>query len=324
MALEQKNYDPAIMAGASHNINIDLGDLLDANENEILEFDAVASAITYVRVANAATGGNPVLSAQGEVDTGLEFHSADDEEMLVLEATAAAVNHLQVKSTATGNPVIFSQEGEVDVGMEFHSKDAEEMLKLEATAAATTFVSIKSQSTGKNPEISSEGEADQGITFMNDQAEEILILNSAATSVNEITITSAAAASEPSIAGTGTDTDIHIDMTPKGTGNVRATLGDFETPTEAITADSATLKVYGSSTLDSTSNKVDSTLPSGTFIGQIKTIVMTNSSNASDVSITNHETSDPEVALFDAVDETGVFMWSGTEWITIFATCTFV
>jgi len=94
--------------------------------------------------------------------------------------------------------------------------------------------------------------------------------------------------------------------------------------TETITADGQTLSSYGSSVLDSTSNKVDSTLGSGTYIGQIKTIVMTNASNSSTVSITNHQSSDPEVATFNATDETGVFLWSGTEWVTIFATCTFV
>lgn len=93
---------------------------------------------------------------------------------------------------------------------------------------------------------------------------------------------------------------------------------------ETITDDGATLKSYGASRLDSTSNKVDSTLGSGIHVGDIKTIVMIEASNSSTVSITNHQTSDPEVATFNAVDETGVFMWTGTEWITIFATCTFV
>ena len=200
----------------------------------------------------------------------------------------------------------------------------EEMLILDAVATGVGYIQIQNSASGSAPIISSEGQADTGIIFENDQSEEILILASAATSVNEITITSAAAGAEPSIAGTGSDTDIHIDMTPKGTGNVRATLGAFEEPVQTLTADSSTVNVYGATELDSTSNKVDCTLGSGTFVGQIKTIVMTNSSNASDVSITNHETSDPEIALFDAVDECGVFLWSGTEWVTIFATCTFV
>jgi len=93
---------------------------------------------------------------------------------------------------------------------------------------------------------------------------------------------------------------------------------------ESITADGGTLAAYGTSVLDSTSNKVDSTLPSATVIGTMKVIVMSESSNSSTVSITNHETSDPEVATFNAVDETWIGMWTGTEWVTVYATCTFL
>ena len=85
-----------------------------------------------------------------------------------------------------------------------------------------------------------------------------------------------------------------------------------------------TLSPESATVIDSSGGAVSGTLGNGTYIGQIKTIVMTDATTSSTVSITNHQTSDPEVATFDAVDETGVFMWTGTEWITIFATCTFV
>ena len=90
---------------------------------------------------------------------------------------------------------------------------------------------------------------------------------------------------------------------------------------ESITADASVLRTYGASKLDSTSNKVDSTLADGSRVGDIKVIVMTEASNSSTVTIAHHQTEDAEVATFDAIDEVGVFMWSGTEWITIFATC---
>ena len=93
---------------------------------------------------------------------------------------------------------------------------------------------------------------------------------------------------------------------------------------ETITTDGVALQTYGASKLDSSSNKVDSTLADGSRVGDIKVIVMTEASNASTVTIAHHQTEDSEVATFNAVDETGVFMWIGTEWITIFATCTFV
>ena len=95
---------------------------------------------------------------------------------------------------------------------------------------------------------------------------------------------------------------------------------DTETLTGVVTLN----YFIGAGEIDSSGGAVTGTLADGQFIGQIKTIVMTNATASSTVSISHHQTSDPEIATFDAVDETGVFMWTGTEWITLFATCTFV
>jgi ribosomal protein S3 len=95
------------------------------------------------------------------------------------------------------------------------------------------------------------------------------------------------------------------------------------TASETFTTGTVTLSTTGVTVLNAT-GAITGTLGSGSYIGQIKVITMQTNATSSTVSITNHQTSDPEVATFDAVDETGVFMWTGTEWITIFATCTFV
>ncbi|GAJ10545.1 unnamed protein product, partial [marine sediment metagenome] len=69
--------------------------------------------------------------------------------------------------------------------------------------------------------------------------------------------------------------------------------------------------------------------------GQVKVIVMTNQDNDSDITVTSHDdaagvptsagvpSGDGEVALFDAIDESWILMWTGTEWTTLRATCTF-
>ena len=199
-----------------------------------------------------------------------------------------------------------------------------EVLEVTVTASAVNHLGVVNSATGDNPILRAEGEANTGITFDNSEGEEILILNSNATSVNELTVSSAATGSDPTIAATGDDTNINVALTPKGTGNVKATTGGFEHPVETVTAASPTLAVYGATQIDSSSNAVDGTLGSGTFVGQLKTIVMTEASNSSTVSITNHETSDPEVATFDAVDEYWLGIWTGTEWATVANTCTFV
>lgn len=74
MALQAKNYDPALRAGASLDVSLDLGEIFDANNNEILEFDAVASAVNFFRLANSATGNRVVFSTQGDdTNVGLDI-----------------------------------------------------------------------------------------------------------------------------------------------------------------------------------------------------------------------------------------------------------
>lgn len=51
----------------------DLGYIADANGNELIVMDTVASAIPYIRVANAATGGNPLIIAEGETNVTLQL-----------------------------------------------------------------------------------------------------------------------------------------------------------------------------------------------------------------------------------------------------------
>lgn len=87
-----------------------------------------------------------------------------------------------------------------------------------------------------------------------------------------------------------------------------------------------TVIVNGTSELTSDDDSTDEegTLGSGDFPGQIKTLrLVTDGGDDWDLTITNHETSDPEVATFDAADEYLVLLWSGTEWVTISNTCTF-
>jgi hypothetical protein len=54
----------------------DLGFIADANGNEMIIFDTVATAINEITLANAASGGNPKLSATGGgTDIGIDFQA---------------------------------------------------------------------------------------------------------------------------------------------------------------------------------------------------------------------------------------------------------
>lgn len=97
---------------------------------------------------------------------------------------------------------------------------------------------------------------------------------------------------------------------------------DVEPAATSLTAAAPAIVPGSVNQIDSSSNAVDATLGSGLFIGQQTRVVMTEASNSSTVTVALHETSDPEVFTFDAVDEYLVLEWSGTEWVTIKATAT--
>lgn len=91
---------------------------------------------------------------------------------------------------------------------------------------------------------------------------------------------------------------------------------------ETITTDAQTLQHWGSTSINTTVGAIGGTLGSGSFIGEVKTVIMTVDNGDYTLSVTNHETSDPEAFVFANVDETLILMWSGTEWVTIKSSAT--
>ena len=95
-----------------------------------------------------------------------------------------------------------------------------EVIKFGTTGSAVNEITITNSATGDPPTISATGEADTGIDFENSEGEEILILDAIASAVNEITIANAATGNAPTLSATGGDTNIDINLTPKGTGEL--------------------------------------------------------------------------------------------------------
>lgn len=120
------------------------------------------------------------------------------------------------------------------------------------------------------------------------------------------------------VAYSNTTADIYITS-----GTVEQVSGNVPN-VEVLTTGSPTLNSHiNNYDIDSSGGAITGTLGSGLFIGQIKTISMSDATTSSTISVTNHVTSDPEVGTFDAVDETWVLVWTGTEWATLYASCTF-
>jgi hypothetical protein len=79
-----------------------------------------------------------------------------------------------------------------------------------------------------------------------------------------------------------------------------------------------TASVYNEHTIiESSGGSVTVTLPDGVKVGQEKTFTMSNATNPSTVSVTNHETSDPEVFTFAQTSDVLVLKWNNLQWVTI-------
>ena len=139
------------------------GHIFDEDGNEILGLNLVASAVNEIDISNAATGNRPIISTDGEVDIGLEFHNDQGEEMLRLIPVATAINQIDIRNAATTARPIISTGGEADIGIEFHNDQAEQMLILVPVATAVNEVTITNAATGNSPSVSATGETNTGI-----------------------------------------------------------------------------------------------------------------------------------------------------------------
>ena len=95
------DYNPAVKYGANLDVNANLADVRDQNDNEVVEFEGVASAVNYIHIENAATGANPRISGTGEADLGITFLNDQAEEIVIMDAAASAVNEITFTNAAT-------------------------------------------------------------------------------------------------------------------------------------------------------------------------------------------------------------------------------
>lgn len=74
-----------------------------------------------------------------------------------------------------------------------------------------------------------------------------------------------------------------------------------------------------STIIDSTAGAVTGTLGNGLYAGFMKTIRMSNSSNSSTVSVTNHILANPTVYTFNSTTDLLILVWMGTRWVTVYS-----
>lgn len=172
------------------------GYITDANGNELIRFPStVASAVNEITVNNAATGVPPSIQSSGsDTNVGLDIKSkgtgtirnyVNNVVSVVFDAAASAVNSLTMKSNATNNsPSIEAAGSDTNVGID---------VKTKGTGVFRALVN--------------------GVVAF--------VVDTVAGAVNYLTVKANTTGYAPAIMATGNDTNIDVNVVPKGTGRLK-------------------------------------------------------------------------------------------------------
>jgi hypothetical protein len=229
---------------------------------EQMRVSHTASAVNYVQVTGAATGGIPIISAQGsDTNVNLRFQSKGASgflfttgagtQFIVQNSAGSSVNQLQAQGSAAGAACVLSTQGSdtnIDLALTPKGTGAVrnvtgggEQLRVSNTASAVNYVQVAGSVTGGAPVISAQGSdanaplvvrtKGTGVLFLETDASSDVRIQpnrirtfgffSVASAVNYGAFTSAVAGAAPTLSVAGSDTNIDLALTPKGTGNVR-------------------------------------------------------------------------------------------------------
>ena len=214
-----------------------------------------ANSVNYMTVTGQTTTNYPVLTASGsDANVGFVFNAKGTADIAFqtssirqaqVSYTASAVNYLQLTGAATGAaPTLSAQGSDANIGLVLSSKGTGVVALGGSTVANSGFSVITPSgtvdrvnmygSTGSNPYFEATGTSAainlafyakgiaQVIFGRNGGAQNFLI-GSAASSVNFLQVVAAATTAAPELSAQGSDANINLKLTPKGTGGVQFT-----------------------------------------------------------------------------------------------------
>ena len=201
---------------------------------------------TIVAAAYATVGSIPTVRTLGSA---MSFFTPGGEGFRVVDVGATTTGYwgaygstaspqLKATGSSSGQLVTISA-----VPLQFITGNSAEQARISHTASAVNYVQVTGGSTTNNGQISTAGsDTNVGLTlqtkgtgsyaFITGGGRQVDILN-VASAVNRMTLIGSAAGSSPTISVVGTDTNIDLALTPKGTGRVKfgTYTGTILTPT---------------------------------------------------------------------------------------------
>lgn len=211
-------------------------------DNYVLTYDngtglISLEAATGGGIANVVEDTTPQLG--GMLDVNGNALGDGTLELLTFTETASAVNHINITNNITANdPTISGAGDDANVGITIDTKGTSSTLRLningtsKMTVTNTACNSLQahrfSDGTVSSPGISFTSDSDTGIyrpaanqVGLAVQADEALLLNSAsASAVNYLQVNNAITGNGPELVAAGDDTNIDLELIPKGTGEV--------------------------------------------------------------------------------------------------------
>ena len=239
--------------------------------NSQLQVVHTASAVNYLQVTGNITSQGPILSAQGsdanivlnysaKGAVGHSFFTGGTSYLTQLQIThtASAVNYLRVTGAVTGgNPVLSSQGIDTNIGLSFatkgtastffYSNSTVPTFAIGGTAASNDYLGLQVStgnidlySTGSsaavNMRLFTKGTGShQFITGTYGSGVAQFVVNHTASAVNFLSVTGGATGISPYIISTGSDANVGMGLTTKGTGGIGFSTNNFGSPAFAIT-----------------------------------------------------------------------------------------
>ena len=195
--------------------------ILDTNGLELALLTATSSAVNEITLANAATNNGPRISATGG-DSNVD-----------LDLLAKGTGHLTVRGNS--NPGVIQLNCEQNthgqqIKSQPHSTNTTNIMLL-PQGADSTLVSLVSADTLTNKILTS---PKIGTNILDTGGNELLVLTATSSAVNELTLANAATGGAPKFTASGGDSNISINLIPKGTGEVQSNGVGLATTGKAI------------------------------------------------------------------------------------------
>jgi len=220
--------------------------------NSALEINPTASSVNFISFYGAVTGGAPAFVAKGsDANVAMGFATKGTQgfafytnnfgaQQAAITHTASAVNYLQLTGAATGNaPTISVQGSDANIDLKLTPKGTG-VVALGGTTVASSGFSVTTPtgtvdrvniygSAGANPYFEATGtSATINLAFYSKGFGQVLfgrnggaqnfLVGTATSSVNYLQVVPAATTGAPELSAQGSDTNINLKLTPKGTG----------------------------------------------------------------------------------------------------------